>query len=289
MHYIENILTSEKIKILFLFLLIIFTNINKSFSKETLNLDFETIQVTLKGNFIQGGLVKGNIFPNKVIKFEDKILLKDTNGNFVFGFGRDYKENSYLEVKISEKKWLKRSFKIKNKTYNTQIINGLQKKMVTPPKSFYDRIKKENKSIKLIRNLNTEVNFIFQEFVLPITGIVTGVFGSQRILNGKPRRPHYGIDIAAPKGTPVIAPIDSIVRMAKKDLYFTGGTIILDHGHGVTSVYSHLSLININVGDKVIKGQKIAEVGSSGRSTGPHLDWRVNWFNQRLDPALLIN
>ena len=268
---------------------IIFIITEKSFAKETLILKFDNIIVNLQGNFIQGGLVKGNIFPNKVIKFENKILLKDTNGKFVFGFGRDYKENSYLEVKISEKKWLKKSFKIKKQTYNTQYINGLQKKMVTPPKSFYDRIKKENKSIKLIRNLNTEVNFIFQEFILPTKGIVTGVFGSQRILNGKPRRPHYGIDIAASKGTSVIAPIDSIVRMAEKDLYFTGGTIILDHGHGVTSVYSHLSLININVGDKVIKGQKIAEVGSSGRSTGPHLDWRVNWFNQRLDPALLIN
>ena len=268
---------------------IIFIITEKSFAKETLILKYDNIIVNLQGNFIQGGLVKGNIFPNKVIKFENKILLKDTNGKFVFGFGRDYKENSYLEVKISEKKWLKKSFKIKKQTYNTQYINGLQKKMVTPPKSFYDRIKKENKSIKLIRNLNTEVNFIFQEFILPTKGIVTGVFGSQRILNGKPRRPHYGIDIAASKGTSVIAPIDSIVRMAEKDLYFTGGTIILDHGHGVTSVYSHLSLININVGDKVIKGQKIAEVGSSGRSTGPHLDWRVNWFNQRLDPALLIN
>ena len=268
---------------------IIFIITEKSFAKETLILKYDNIIVNLQGNFIQGGLVKGKIFPNKVIKFENKILLKDTNGKFVFGFGRDYKENSYLEVKISEKKWLKKSFKIKKQTYNTQYINGLQKKMVTPPKSFYDRIKKENKSIKLIRNLNTEVNFIFQEFILPTKGIVTGVFGSQRILNGKPRRPHYGIDIAASKGTSVIAPIDSIVRMAEKDLYFTGGTIILDHGHGVTSVYSHLSLININVGDKVIKGQKIAEVGSSGRSTGPHLDWRVNWFNQRLDPALLIN
>ena len=268
---------------------IIFIITEKSFAKETLILKYNNIIVNLQGNFIQGGLVKGNIFPNKVIKFENKILLKDTNGKFVFGFGRDYKENSYLEVKISEKEWLKKSFKIKKQTYNTQYINGLQKKMVTPPKSFYDRIKKENKSIKLIRNLNTEVNFIFQEFILPTKGIVTGVFGSQRILNGKPRRPHYGIDIAASKGTSVIAPIDSIVRMAEKDLYFTGGTIILDHGHGVTSVYSHLSLININVGDKVIKGQKIAEVGSSGRSTGPHLDWRVNWFNQRLDPALLIN
>ena len=122
----------------------------------------------------------------------------------------------------------------------------------------------------------------------PAKGIISGVFGSQRILNGKPKRPHYGIDIAAKKGTSVIAPIEAIVRMAEKDLYYTGGTIMLDHGHGVTSVYSHLSLINVNVGDKVKKGQKIGEIGSTGRSTGPHLDWRINWFLERLDPALLV-
>ena len=268
---------------------IIFIITEKSFAKETLILKYDNIIVNLQGNFIQGGLVKGNIFPNKVIKFENKILLKDTNGKFVFGFGRDYKEDSYLEVKISEKKWLKKSFKIKKQTYNTQYINGLQKKMVTPPKSFYDRINRENKSIKLIRNLNSDINYVFQEFIWPNKGIISGVFGSQRILNGKPRRPHYGVDIAAKNGSPVLSPTDSIVRMAENDLYFTGGTIMLDHGHGVISVYSHLSKIKVNVGDKVLKGQKIAEVGSTGRSTGPHLDWRINWFNQRLDPALLIN
>ena len=161
--------------------------------------------------------------------------------------------------------------------------------MVTPPKSFYDRINRENKSIKLIRNLNSDINYVFQKFIWPNKGIISGVFGSQRILNGKPRRPHYGVDIAAKNGSPVLSPTDSIVRMAENDLYFTGGTIMLDHGHGVISVYSHLSKIKVNVGDKVLKGQKIAEVGSTGRSTGPHLDWRINWFNQRLDPALLIN
>ena len=165
---------------------------------------------------------------------------------------------------------------------------GLEKKMVTPPKSFYDRIIKENKAIKNIRNLDSDIDFIFGEFNWPAKGIISGVFGSQRILNGKPKRPHYGIDIAAKKGTSVLAPTESIVRMAEKDLYYTGGTIMLDHGHGVTSVYSHLSLINVNVGDKVKKGQKIGEIGSTGRSTGPHLDWRINWFSQRLDPALLV-
>ena len=163
-----------------------------------------------------------------------------------------------------------------------------KKKMVTPPQSFWDRIKKENKVIKEVRSLDSNVDFIFQKFTWPTQGIISGVFGSQRILNGKPKRPHYGIDIAAKQGTKVVAPTDSIVRMAEKNLYYTGGTIMLDHGHGVTSVYSHLSSIDVIVGEKVSKNQKIGEVGSTGRSTGPHLDWRVNWFDQRLDPLLLL-
>ena len=287
----KNIFFISKINysVLIIFACILFIKTNPSSAEKKLTLNFEQITVNLQGNFIQGGLVKGKIFPDKEIKFENRILRKDINGNFVIGFGRDYKENAYFELNIHDKKWLKKSFKITKRKYNTQIINGLQKKMVTPPKSFYDRINRENKSIKLIRNLNSDINYVFQEFIWPNKGIISGVFGSQRILNGKPRRPHYGVDIAAKNGSPVLSPTDSIVRMAENDLYFTGGTIMLDHGHGVISVYSHLSKIKVNVGDKVLKGQKIAEVGSTGRSTGPHLDWRINWFNQRLDPALLIN
>ncbi|MDC1260375.1 M23 family metallopeptidase [Pseudomonadota bacterium] len=287
----KNIFFINKINysVLIIFACILFIKTNPSSAEKKLTLNFDQTIVILQGNFIQGGLVKGKIFPDKEIKFENRILRKDTNGNFVIGFGRDYKENAYFEFKIHDKKWLKKSFKITKRKYNTQIINGLQKKMVTPPKSFYDRINRENKSIKLIRNLNSDINYVFQEFIWPNKGIISGVFGSQRILNGKPRRPHYGVDIAAKNGSPVLSPTDSIVRMAENDLYFTGGTIMLDHGHGVISVYSHLSKIKVNVGDKVLKGQKIAEVGSTGRSTGPHLDWRINWFNQRLDPALLIN
>ena len=287
----KNIFFISKINysVLIIFACILFIKTNPSSAEKKLTLNFEQITVNLQGNFIQGGLVKGKIFSDKEIKFENRILRKDINGNFVIGFGRDYKENAYFELNIHDKKWLKKSFKITKRKYNTQIINGLQKKMVTPPKSFYDRINRENKSIKLIRNLNSDINYVFQEFIWPNKGIISGVFGSQRILNGKPRRPHYGVDIAAKNGSPVLSPTDSIVRMAENNLYFTGGTIMLDHGHGVISVYSHLSKIKVNVGDKILKGQKIAEVGSTGRSTGPHLDWRINWFNQRLDPALLIN
>ena len=261
--------------------------LNPSIAKETLTLDYNNIKVYLEGNFIQGGLVKGKIDSNISVRFKERLLRKTSKGFFVIGFGRDHPKVANLSIKIN-KKWISKNLYVKKRVYKTQIINGLEKKMVTPPKSFYERIIRENKAIKNVRNLDSNIDFIFQKFNWPAKGIISGVFGSQRILNGKPKRPHYGIDIAAKKGTSVLAPIESIVRMAEKDLYYTGGTIMLDHGHGVTSVYSHLSLINVNVGDKVKKGQKIGEIGSTGRSTGPHLDWRINWFLERLDPALLV-
>ena len=280
---IEN-LQNNLIKVLFI--LFIF-KINPCLAKETLTLDYNNTKVFLEGDFIQGGLVKGKTDNNISLKFKKRLLRKTPKGLFVIGFGRDHPQTANLSLKINQK-WITKNINIKKRVYKTQIINGLEKKMVTPPKSFYDRIIRENKVIKEIRNLDSDIDFIFQKLNWPAKGIISGVFGSQRILNGKPKRPHYGIDIAAKKGTSVLAPIESIVRMAEKDLYYTGGTIMLDHGHGVTSVYSHLSLINVNVGDKVKKGQKIGEIGSTGRSTGPHLDWRINWFLQRLDPALLV-
>ena len=277
-------LKNNLIKILFF---LFFFKINLCIAKETLTLDYNNIKVFLEGNFIQGGLVKGKIDSNISVRFKERLLRKTSKGFFVIGFGRDHPKIANLSIKINQN-WISKTLNIKKRIYKTQMINGLEKKMVTPPKSFYDRIIRENKAIKNIRNLDSDIDFIFKEFNWPAKGIISGVFGSQRILNGKPKRPHYGIDIAAKKGTSVLAPIESIVRMAEKDLYYTGGTIMLDHGHGVTSVYSHLSLINVNVGDKVKKGQKIGEIGSTGRSTGPHLDWRINWFLQRLDPALLV-
>ena len=280
---IEN-LQNNLIKVLFI--LFIF-KINPCLAKETLTLDYNNTKVFLEGDFIQGGLVKGKTDNKISLKFKKRLLRKTPKGLFVIGFGRDHPQTANLSLKINQK-WITKNINIKKRVYKTQIINGLEKKMVTPPKSFYDRIIRENKVIKEIRNLDSDIDFIFQKLNWPAKGIISGVFGSQRILNGKPKRPHYGIDIAAKKGTSVIAPIESIVRMAEKDLYYTGGTIMLDHGHGVTSVYSHLSLINVNVGDKVKKGQKIGEIGSTGRSTGPHLDWRINWFLERLDPALLV-
>ena len=243
--------------------------------------------IILNGNFIQGGLVYGKSIPKTSIKFMKRFIFQDSNNRFVFGMGRDYPETAVLEIKYNND-IRKINIKIKKQVYKIQKIKGLPKKMVTPPESVYKRIIRENKEIAKVRSLNSKINYIFQDFIWPVQGIITGVFGSQRILNGKPRRPHYGIDIAASKGTNILAPTDSIVRMAEDNLYFTGGTIMLDHGHGVTSVYSHLSKLLVQKNQKIKKGHVIGHVGSTGRSTGPHLDWRINWFDQRLDPSLFI-
>ena len=272
------------IKLILIFLLL---KISPCFATNNLIININDTKIILEGNFVQGGLVIGKVNKDLDVKFKEKVLRKTSDGSFVIGFGRDHPKEANLYFFINQN-WILKKLDIKQRKYKTQVINGLEKKMVTPPKSFWDRIKKENKVIKEVRSLDSDVDFIFQKFDWPTKGIISGVFGSQRILNGKPKRPHYGVDIAAPEGTDILAPTEAIVRMAEKDLYYTGGTVMLDHGHGVTSVYSHLSSINVKVGDKINKGQKIGEVGSTGRSTGPHLDWRINWFSERLDPALFI-
>ena len=272
------------IKLILIFLLL---KISPCFATNNLIININDTKIILEGNFVQGGLVIGKVNKNLDVKFKEKVLRKTSDGSFVIGFGRDHPKEANLYFFINQN-WILKKLDIKQRKYKTQVINGLEKKMVTPPKSFWDRIKKENKVIKEVRSLDSDVDFIFQKFDWPTKGIISGVFGSQRILNGKPKRPHYGVDIAAPEGTDILAPTEAIVRMAEKDLYYTGGTVMLDHGHGVTSVYSHLSSINVKVGDKINKDQKIGEVGSTGRSTGPHLDWRINWFSERLDPALFI-
>ena len=270
-----------------LIILHFFFQLNLSYAEEKIISLEKDKNIILNGNFIQGGLVYGKSIPKTSIKFMKRFIFQDSDNKFVFGMGRDYPETAVLEIKYNND-IREINIKIKKQVYKIQKIKGLPKKMVTPPESVYKRIIRENKEIAKVRALNSKINYIFQDFIWPVQGIITGVFGSQRILNGKPRRPHYGIDIAASKGTNILAPTDSIVRMAEDNLYFTGGTIMLDHGHGVTSVYSHLSKLLVKKNQKIKKGHVIGHVGSTGRSTGPHLDWRINWFDQRLDPSLFI-
>ena len=143
-------------------------------------------------------------------------------------------------------------------------------------------------SIKEKKLIDSDHIFFVNQFIIPAQGIISGVFGSQRILNGKAKSPHRGLDIAAAEGETVVATNDGIVILAENDLYYTGGTVMLNHGHGLTSVYSHLQSVSVTVGQFVRQGERIGTLGGTGRATGPHLDWRLNWFNQRLDPGLLL-
>ena len=244
--------------------------------------------VEFKGKFIQGHYIVGVTNPSSKIIIDKKNVKVSEDGYFVFGIDRDRKFNLTI-TKINNGKKEKIIKKVLKRKYNIQRIDGLEESKVTPPESVYKRIKKENNKIGEARAINSDLPFFKNKFIMPVEGIISGVYGSQRILNGKPRWPHYGIDIAAKKGTMIKSSGSGVVTMAEDDLYYTGGTIIMDHGHGISTIYSHLETVLVSVGDKINKGDLIGTVGSTGRSTGPHLDFRVNWFQTRLDPMSILN
>lgn len=245
-------------------------------------------KLSLKGDFVQGGLVIGKTDPHARITLDGRSIQVTKDGMFIFGFGRDAGKTAILQAVYSDGKRQVRPLTVKGRKYRISRINGLPPKMVTPSPGALLRIKAEGKAIRAARAIFTPQARFAGGFIWPAKGRISGVYGSQRILNGKPRRPHLGIDIAAPKGRPVVATAAGKVTLANSDMYFTGGTVIIDHGHGLSSVYSHLSAIDARLGETVKQGQLIGKIGSTGRSTGPHLDWRINWFQERLDPQLLL-
>ena len=258
----------------FLFVLFIFT------SSQVNAIEFQ-------GKFIQGHFILGKTNPDAKVLVGKKEVKVSKDGFFVFGIDRDRKFDLVF-TKIRNNKKIKIIKKVLKRKYNIQRIDGLAESKVTPPESVYKRIKKENNAIGEARAINSDLLFFKEKFIMPVEGIISGVYGSQRILNGKPRWPHYGIDIAAKLGTMIKSSGTGVVTMAEDDLYYTGGTIIMDHGHGISTIYSHLENVLVSVGDQINKGDVIGTVGSTGRSTGPHLDFRVNWFQTRLDPMSVL-
>ena len=244
--------------------------------------------VEFKGKFLQGHYIIGITDPSVQIIIDKKKVKVSKDGYFVFGIDRDRKFDLTI-TKIKNGKKEKIIKKVLKRKYNIQRIDGLEESKVTPPESVYKRIKEENNKIGEARAINSDLSFFKNQFIIPVKGIISGVYGSQRILNGKPKWPHYGIDIAAKQGTMIKSSGSGVVTMAEEDLYYTGGTIIMDHGHGISTIYSHLETIIVSVGDKINQGDIIGTVGSTGRSTGPHLDFRVNWFQTRLDPMSVLN
>ena len=245
--------------------------------------------IEFKGDFRQGSFILGKTSPDTKISIDDRNIRVSKDGYFAFGLDRDRKNDVIIKIKKNgvSSKIIKKVFK---REYKIQRIDGLPPKQVTPPPEVYERIKKDNILIGKARSIDTAFDFFKKKFIYPIDKyIITGVYGSQRILNGKPRRPHYGIDFHAPEGTPIKAMMDGEVTLAENDMYFTGGTIIFDHGHGISTLYMHMKDINVKVGQKIKQGQIVGTLGQSGRATGPHLDIRLNWFDVKLDPASILN
>ena len=245
-------------------------------------------ELNWQGSLIQGGLITGRAGPGTRLELDGQPVSVGPEGSFVFGFGRDAPPQARLTVIFPGGAREERLLPIVQRQYDIQRLDGLPPSQVTPLPALLDRIRRENARVDEARQRDIPQAYFLSGFAWPTVGRISGVYGIQRILNGEPRQPHYGVDIAAPVGTPVRAPADGIVTLAEPDLYYTGATLIIDHGFRLSSTLMHLDRIDVGVGQRVRQGDAVATVGKSGRATGPHLDWRMNWREARIDPALLV-
>lgn len=244
--------------------------------------------LTLQGEQRQGGLMFAQVPQGTKVWLNNKPMMISKQGYLVLGFGRDSKPGDVLSWQLPGQQRQQKILQPKPRTYNIQRINGIKKSIMSPDPKAVARARQEARQVKKARAKRLELEDFHQGFVLPLKGRITGVFGSQRVYNGVPKRPHYGLDIAAKTGTPVSAPAGGVVTLAHKDMFYSGGTLIIDHGNGLSSSFLHLSEILVKPGQSVKQGQLIGKVGASGRATGPHLDWRMNWLDRRVDPQLLL-
>ena len=246
------------------------------------------VPLTLEGHLVQGGLVIGHTTPGAKVRLDGRRVLTAPDGTFLLGFGRNAKTRARLEIRSPQGERLVKTLQIKARKFRIQRIDGLPPRKVTPrSKKDLAHIRRDLAKVAAARKRADARTDFLGGFTWPVTGPISGVYGSQRILNGKPRRPHMGVDIARPEGTPVRAPADGIVTLAEPDMFFSGGTVFIDHGLGLSTSYLHLSKILVKVGQRVKRGQVIGRIGATGRATGPHLHWGMNLFTTRLDPQLV--
>nr|WP_083608138.1 M23 family metallopeptidase [Teredinibacter haidensis] len=247
----------------------------------------EGLWLKVNGEWMPGALLIGSTKPEAQVKVLDRALVADKNGRFVFGLGRDVTGQVDIQV-TSASETLVKSFPLLSRDYDIQRITGVDKKYVSPPPEVTERIKRDAAKVWKARQIHSNETYFTERFIWPAKGPISGVYGSQRVFNGVPKRPHFGLDIAGPVGTPIFAPAGGVVTLVDDDMFYSGGTLIVDHGYGICSTFIHLSEILVTVGQRISQGDVIAKMGATGRVTGAHLDWRINWFNQRLDPALLL-
>ena len=248
----------------------------------------QRLPLSLTGKVEQGGLVVGKTLAKSVVTLDGRNLRVSDQGDFVFGFSRDQGPTAMLLVRLPDGKQLEETLTIAKREWQIERVDGLPPEKVTPPnEAILKRIKEEAALVSRARERDDDRTDFLKGFTWPILGRISGVYGSQRILNGEPRAVHYGVDIAAPRGTPITAPADGLVTLAYSEMYLSGNTLILDHGHGVSSTMIHMDSIAVHEGQSVRRGDVVGTLGATGRATGPHLDWRINWFETRIDPERL--
>jgi len=241
----------------------------------------------LQGALSQGGLVIGHVEAGTRVQLDGKAVRVTPQGVFAIGFDRDAKPQAVLTEIAADGGRREHRLDIARREYDIQRVTGVPQQTVEPPPEQLQRILAEQKQVEHARATDSDRLDFSGQFQWPLLGRISGVYGSQRVYNGKPGRPHFGVDVAAAVGTPVRAPADATITLASPDMFFSGGTLIMDHGYGVSSTFMHLSRLLVQPGQQVKAGQVVAEVGATGRATGPHLDWRINWFGVRLDPQLV--
>jgi len=236
----------------------------------------------------QGALVIGKVPAGSQVRYAGRTLRATPYGSVAFGVGRDEAGPLAVTVERADGTTATTRIAVDLRDWPVERVDGVPPKTVEPPPAIAERIRREQARVAATRDRDGDNVDFAAAFAQPIQGRISGRFGRQRVYNGKPGAPHSGLDVAAPAGTPVQAPAGGIVTFADPDLYLTGGTLVLDHGHGISSTFLHLSRIDVAVGDRVEQGAVIGAVGATGRATGPHLHWGMNWFDVRIDPQLVL-
>ncbi len=249
----------------------------------------EPQRFSLEGSFAQGGLVFGKTEPGAGVRVDGEDVMVSDNGLFVFGFERDNPLSALIVVTYADGQVERTALEIEDREFPVQRIDGLDQSKVSGfTEEQLAKIAADSALKKTARQSTQKIPDWAVGFEWPAVGPISGVFGSQRILNGEPKRPHSGVDIAAAKGTPVRAPADGVVTLANSDMYFEGGLVLLDHGQWLESAFLHLSRIDVEPGQHVKKGDVIGAVGATGRVTGPHLHWSMKWAGKLVDPQLTV-
>ena len=244
--------------------------------------------VQFQGDFVQGALIRGTVPVGTQVKLNDGEVAVTSQGQFAIGFDRDAALEQQLTLVYPDGLTEIKPLSIRAREYDIQEVTGIAKTIMKPDPKAVERAAKDSAQVKAARAQFTESTDFTEAFIWPLTGRISGVYGSQRVYNGEPGNPHFGVDVAAKTGTVVVAPADGVISLSVPDMFYSGGTLIIDHGYGVSSTFLHLSKLYVKVGDKVSQNQPVAEVGSTGRANGPHLDWRLNWYQMRLDPTTIV-